>query len=195
MCLQCVTEAEIFANDPDDCEVLPGYALVRATKNAPEWAKGEWGLVRCNDPDLIWAGEILEAPDGWGDDDKLDNDPAHQRYFDAVSALGYALDDMSFGETMSLVSALGISPKSAHTFDVADQLMQRLAPFVQDHPAKSIDEWECIVRGCTMEEWEKFKKEVEDRNRAHTNKVLSAEQQEIVDKQINSYLSKQKDNE
>lgn len=167
MCLQCMTKAEIFANGPENYEVLPGYILLRATKDAyekddPEWAKGEWGLVRCNDPDLIWAGEILEAPDGWGDDDKLDNDPAHAKYFDAVVAIADNLDCMSFADSTCLVNALGMASCNVTTYDVAEKLMPKLAAHIKTHSAKSEDEWECITRGCTMEEWEAFKRKVEE---------------------------------
>lgn len=66
MCLQCVTEAK-FHGDP-----LPGWALYRATKDSPTWHIGDWGLLRCNDPDFVWAGEFVADPYAGMSDDEIE---------------------------------------------------------------------------------------------------------------------------
>ena len=49
MCEQCNTEAAFFG------EPIPGWYLMRATKDGIKWKSGEWGLVFRNDPDLYWT--------------------------------------------------------------------------------------------------------------------------------------------
>jgi hypothetical protein len=49
MCLQCLTNPLFFG------EVLPGWSLFRARREAPgEMEVGDWGLVRMDDPDIIF---------------------------------------------------------------------------------------------------------------------------------------------
>ena len=57
MCIQCCAKSELYGTE-EDCEVLPGWYLVRATVTVDGWNAGEWGLVRSNTPDFIWAGEL-----------------------------------------------------------------------------------------------------------------------------------------
>ena len=53
MCESCLAEAENFG------EVFPGVWLERATKDVVvdefEWNAGEWGLVFCNAPFMVWG--------------------------------------------------------------------------------------------------------------------------------------------
>lgn len=50
MCLQCTTNPWYF-----DGEVLPGYWLIRARRGYfDEMEPKDWGLVKCNDPSLIF---------------------------------------------------------------------------------------------------------------------------------------------
>lgn len=170
MCLQCMTEAEIFANSLSDVHILPGYALMRATKDDypddPGWKKGEYGLVRMNDPDIVFDIKPMKKPYKYGDDDKMNTEKDHQKYFDEVCKIQDRLDDMTFTDIASLIEAINkvYGHKFRNSFDVAHILMDLIYNWTQSHHAKSIDEWECIVRGITMEEWEKFKKEIESRN-------------------------------
>lgn len=60
MCMQCCTKSELYGTG-GDCEVLPGWYLVRATVTAYGWNAGEWGLVRSNDPDFIWSGKLTKS--------------------------------------------------------------------------------------------------------------------------------------
>lgn len=60
MCLQCC------AKTIDYGEFAPGWYLVRATVTAEgEMEAGQWGLVRINDPDIIFSAS-LEIPETKG---------------------------------------------------------------------------------------------------------------------------------
>ena len=48
MCEQCLVNPVYFG------EVLPGYNLARARRDGNDWKKGEWGLIKCNDPTYRW---------------------------------------------------------------------------------------------------------------------------------------------
>jgi hypothetical protein len=48
MCEQC------FLNPLYLGEFLPGFYLGRARRDGYEGKKGDWFLVRCNDPDIYW---------------------------------------------------------------------------------------------------------------------------------------------
>jgi hypothetical protein len=64
MCLQCVAESQEIIRD-----IVPGYALHRATKDVPdEWPVGHYGVVKMNDPMLVFA-----LPDDATEDDILMN--------------------------------------------------------------------------------------------------------------------------
>ena len=58
--MQCCTKSALYGTE-DDCEVLPGWYLVRATVSNDGWNAGEWGLVRSNDPDFIWDGKLTKS--------------------------------------------------------------------------------------------------------------------------------------
>ena len=50
MCLQCVTNAKTISE-----EFLPGYYLMISKKDHPNWPKGYYGLVICNDPSYVFS--------------------------------------------------------------------------------------------------------------------------------------------
>ncbi len=50
MCLQCEVDAQCVLR-----EIIPGYQLYISIKDHEEWPKGQYGLVRCNDPDFVFA--------------------------------------------------------------------------------------------------------------------------------------------
>jgi len=69
MCTQCCVDAEYFLLDKDgnmaeDPEILPGWMLFRAAKDSTgsDMKKGQWGLVRCNDPDYVWDEDPIIDP-------------------------------------------------------------------------------------------------------------------------------------
>lgn len=66
MCLQCDTAAVQI------CEVFGGWYLFKATINHEDWAKDSYGLVTQNDPDFVWAGEIVHDPYAGLTDDESD---------------------------------------------------------------------------------------------------------------------------
>jgi hypothetical protein len=44
--------------------------MVSTNDASPEWPKGYYGLVKCNDPDFIWEGKPLYDPlEGVNDED------------------------------------------------------------------------------------------------------------------------------
>lgn len=101
MCLQCCTEAESFS------EVIPGWALMRATKDAfpgasdPEWRTGEWGLIQSNDPDYIFDLEMVTDPTFEMSDQDLDDekyDKVAARKFDDEA---YKLQNALIGDPLA----------------------------------------------------------------------------------------------
>lgn len=56
MCEQCTADT-IFFGSP-----LPGWFLVRATRDGWFMKKDDWGLVRSNDPDFYWQATPLPDP-------------------------------------------------------------------------------------------------------------------------------------
>ena len=61
MCLQCVVEAEALIED-----VVPGFSLMISTNDQDEeWPRGHYGLVKINDPELVWKLRPVEDP-FWG---------------------------------------------------------------------------------------------------------------------------------
>ena len=49
MCEQCVAEARDWG------EVLPGWTLIRASRDGNTMKADQWGLVSGNDPDFWWT--------------------------------------------------------------------------------------------------------------------------------------------
>ena len=56
MCKQCTAESISYG------EVIPGWILVRARKDADEWKAGQWGLVWENDPSFTWSSDPTPDP-------------------------------------------------------------------------------------------------------------------------------------
>ena len=56
MCEQCSAKTYSFG------EVLPGWSLVRATRDGLWMKADDWGLVRMNDPDFVWSTVLVPAP-------------------------------------------------------------------------------------------------------------------------------------
>ncbi|GBG14434.1 secretion system protein E [Novimethylophilus kurashikiensis] len=103
MCLQCLTEARVIAAD-----VLPGYSLLQSTADNPDWPKGWFGLVRQNDPDLIFEGPLYADPTAGLDDDAVE-EQVESRDFDefcvAAGRLHQALSSMGAMPGYQLVEA------------------------------------------------------------------------------------------
>ncbi len=57
MCEQCTTEAVTVISD-----VLPGFTLMQAKLNGHDWQAGQFGLVECNDPMVVFDGPLLADP-------------------------------------------------------------------------------------------------------------------------------------
>jgi hypothetical protein len=70
MCLQCCTDAVVIKKD-----ILPGYVLVRASKDCDIWKEGQFGLVQENDPDFIWDNPGPNPLDGMTDNEINDCPP------------------------------------------------------------------------------------------------------------------------
>lgn len=57
MCLQCMTNARMIKEN-----IFPGWHLKQSMKHHPDWPKGWYGLLRCNDPDFIWKEKMIPMP-------------------------------------------------------------------------------------------------------------------------------------
>jgi len=67
MCTQCIVNPLYFG------EVLPGWYLIRARREAPnEMDVGDWGLLRCNDPDVVFKTTPMKDPDPSDEDGTKD---------------------------------------------------------------------------------------------------------------------------
>lgn len=76
MCLQCVVEAKtitiILRADLDEGAKKRSLFLMKATKSAAgEWEAGQWGLVMCNDPEMVWTGEAPWPDPSFGVPDEV----------------------------------------------------------------------------------------------------------------------------
>lgn len=94
MCEQCMAKSSLYLG-PNEEEVLPGYCLVRATTDGWIMQKGDWGLVRQNDPDYWWSLTPVEDPYHGLTDEQIDaraEQPSDELFEAAVSELGLALD-------------------------------------------------------------------------------------------------------
>lgn len=63
MCEQCSAATVTYGT------VVPGVILARATAKGLSMEPGDWGLIRCNDPDVIFRGEFVKDPGDGEDDD------------------------------------------------------------------------------------------------------------------------------
>lgn len=57
MCMQCFTKALVWRK-----EILPGYKLMLARQDYQGIRRGMYGLVRSNDPDVVWEVEPITDP-------------------------------------------------------------------------------------------------------------------------------------
>jgi hypothetical protein len=56
MCTQCLVNPLYFG------EVLPGWYLIRARRKGGYMEVGDWGLIRANDPDIIFKTTPMIEP-------------------------------------------------------------------------------------------------------------------------------------
>ena len=68
MCEQCMAKTRVITRN-----ILGEWTLVRATKDGMHMKKGQYGLVRCNDPDFIFDGPIEFDPTYNMTDDEINN--------------------------------------------------------------------------------------------------------------------------
>ncbi len=59
MCEQCLAETKMYN---DEKEVLPGFFLVRATKDGQFMKTGDWGLVMGNNPSFLFSSTPEKEP-------------------------------------------------------------------------------------------------------------------------------------
>lgn len=69
MCEQCLVNPLMFG------EVLPGWYLMRARRKSSMMEVGDWGLVRCNDPDFVWSTSPIPDPTFGLTDDQINSLP------------------------------------------------------------------------------------------------------------------------
>lgn len=139
MCEQCLAKTVLYLG-PKKKEVLPGYSLVRATIDGNYMKKDEWGLVRCNDPDVIWSvTPVVDPDDGLSDDQigRIENSKEYQKQclvFDkAFVNLEKALNRMNFDYAIWLGVAMkksGYNPKK-HGYRSSCWLCHHIAKFLK----------------------------------------------------------------
>jgi hypothetical protein len=110
MCEQCVAKT-VYYIGKDTNEVLPGYILVRATKNGSYMKKGNWGLVRYDNPDFIWSITPVCDPSSGLSDEQIDAlpkevDKQYEQYEKAVKNLRKSLNKGCFDHCVSLGEAM-----------------------------------------------------------------------------------------
>lgn len=77
MCVQCVNETETFL------EFAPGWCLVRSTVDSSYMDKGDWGILKIDDPDVVWKTTPWPEPvDPTNPDDDNDIDDEFELLFD-----------------------------------------------------------------------------------------------------------------
>jgi len=180
MCLQCVTEAENFGTK-ENFEIVPGWCLMRATKDDPfeAWKKGQFGLVQINDPDVIFSIAPMKQPKREDFDSEEDFDKADEAFIDEAIELAdrLVLDCMTGYTFVTAAIKVGFDPKTTHKEKTYDKnnlefclwFLDRIANWIEKYPEKSSDEWECEIRGITMDQWKKFCRETEEKWRNPKN--------------------------
>ncbi len=150
MCLQCSTDAVSY-----DKQVIPGWYLMRATKDAwdkepKEWRKDEWGLIKMNDPAFVWTKTPAVDPLFDVPDDKLDNHsfdtPEYKAFNDAVCDLEDAMqvDPMTGYNLITAAKTDGYDP-DVHGYRFSSWLVHRMGLIVRDgtlkpHDAESVND-------------------------------------------------------
>lgn len=141
MCLQCLTESEMFGKK-GDWEVLPGWFLVRATKDyMDDWKAGEYGLVIMNDPECVWSGQIYKEPHADKKDEELTKEEReewylwHKEVFNLLEALNTICLDKSIRLVESM-KAVGLDIlEKPNGILMAEWLMNHFAEWIETHPA------------------------------------------------------------
>jgi len=101
MCEQCCANTQTYILSEEETHVFPGIFLVRATEDGMQMKKGDWGLVRCNDPDVFWSKDPEKDPCWDLSDEEVDNSEAGEwvKWF-AVCGLRFAV----ITNTISLIN-------------------------------------------------------------------------------------------
>jgi hypothetical protein len=133
MCEQCSAATVTFG------EVLPGVAVIRATRDGLSMKAGQWGLVTMNDPFIIFdSSPVVDPAHGWTDDQVNASEDGHPmwawhdlsgefreklyvpprlgaRLIEKATALGYTDDDGDLAHwlfhRMGVVVAANPNPK------------------------------------------------------------------------------------
>lgn len=65
MCEQCASDTKVYAILSDKearLEVVPNFALIRATAKGNLMQPDDWGLLYCDDPEVVWKKSPTEDP-------------------------------------------------------------------------------------------------------------------------------------
>jgi len=73
MCEGCVADTDLI------CAIFQGWYLVRAKKDGHIMKAGDFGLVRCNDPDFIFSAFPALEPHATLPDEEIGNLPESER--------------------------------------------------------------------------------------------------------------------
>lgn len=87
MCEQCCAKTIYLG------EIAKGFHFVKATRDGNEMKKGEYGIIRCNDPDIIFPESLKPFPDPY-----LNNEEDGDKFIDLVYNLReYLIGSFDFG--------------------------------------------------------------------------------------------------
>jgi hypothetical protein len=131
MCEQCLVNPLYFG------EVIPGWCLIRARRQGSDMEVGDWGLLRMNDPDLIWKSTPQLDPTFYmTDDEEAEYWKTHSYKDEAVHAAEDFVDTLwcqpvSLGyDLVSAMMEAGYSRKQHGP--VEWWLWQKLAEHIRD---------------------------------------------------------------
>jgi len=142
MCLQCLTESY------DICEIFPGWLLARATKTyedkeSKSWFKGQLGLIRLNDPDIIFSVEPIKDPAFYLNEKEsekyYDENEFGMKKFDKISHLVYIINNETKCDPIvgyKLVSAAITKGYDFKQMAFEFWLMQKMAEAVEQYDKK-----------------------------------------------------------
>lgn len=91
MCEQCMAKTLQVG------EICRGFCLVKATQDGFEMKKGDYGIVRCNDPDIIFPESLKPFPDPSFEKEDDDSELS-MKFVDLVVEFGkYLVGNLAFG--------------------------------------------------------------------------------------------------
>ena len=140
MCLQCLVDPYYFG------QVIPGWLLIRARKDdykddPTEMAAGDWGLLRCNDPEIIWnvmprlapqspsyGVSVKDCVDAQAELKRLED--IEDRYYKDIERFEVAIKRNSIDTTFELMTAGVAAGYDPEERGFAEWLFNRIAEHI-----------------------------------------------------------------